>query len=271
MPGNRFFEKTIRERRACKSATFSHRRLRSAILRRWVCSHRSGRSTGCRPQLRLRGEQPEIRRTVEEKPTRVIDQKDSPGAHGQLALLPCRPRARPIRSRRAKNLQSPVAIVLFPVVPNRRRPARAAAVQSVESTTKSRKSEAAGEKDPIHLAEGDRRNSSANRRGPFVYPRTGSSEMSRGDCKSATPRQRRDKPKTVRWPDGFDDPTSDRSLLRPGSADNLVIPIAMKRPRPCARDGSVHHRTEAALFQDSAHVHVNQEQSDRYQRCARVN
>ncbi len=54
-------------------------------------------------------------------------------------------------------------------------------------------------------------------------------------------------------------------------ADDVVIPCAVERPRPRARDVPGNHGSEAAFFENRAHVHMDQEQSDRDERSAGVN
>ena len=65
-----------------------------------------------------------------------------------------------------------------------------------------------GEKDLIRRVGDGRRKSWANPRELFQFPRTGFSEMPRGERKSADLQRRMDKWKPVRWRDGCGDPTS---------------------------------------------------------------
>ena len=111
-PGRKFVEKPIRERRACKSATFSRRRLHSATRRRQAYRRKAGRLMEFRRERRFRGDLRDIQHTVEETSTRVLDRK--------IGLAQCRPRLPPILAPRARSLQSCVAMRLAPSAPGRR-------------------------------------------------------------------------------------------------------------------------------------------------------
>ncbi len=203
-PDNKFFEKPIHARRACKSAIFSHRRLRSAIRRRQACRRKAGRSMEFRRQRRFRGDRQDIQHTAEETSTRVLDRK--------TGLAQCRPRLQPILAPRARSLRSRVAMPLALSAPERRRPVQAALAQSAGSATGIRETLGGGEKDPTRRAEGDPRKSLAHPRELSGFHGKGFSEMSRHARSNEVLPRRMDKTRRVRWRDGCGDPTSHRSL-----------------------------------------------------------
>ena len=152
-PDNKFFEKPIRERRACRSKTFSHRRLRSAIRRQQACHRRAGRSMEFRRQARFRGDPQDIQRTVEGISTRVLDRK--------IGIAQRHPHLRPILARRAKSLRSRAATLPAPSAPVRRRLEPAALAQSAGSPTGIQETSGGEEKDPTRRADDDQRKSLA--------------------------------------------------------------------------------------------------------------
>src|ERR1700733_8427808 len=261
-PDNKFFETPIHERRACKSATFSHRRLRSAIRRRPACCRKAGRSMEFHRPRRFRGDLQDIQRTVEETSTRVLDRK--------TGLARCRPRL-PILAPRARSLRWPVAIRLAPAAPERGRLERAALAQSAGSAPEIGEISAGGEKDPIHRADGDRRKTLAHLRELSGVHGKGLSERLRPACSNGVLPRRTDRRRRVRWRDGYGDPTSHQSSLGSGFAGDVVVPGAVERPRPGPRDVTVNHGAKATLFENRAHVHVNQKQSNRNESHARMN
>ena len=97
---NKFFENSTHARRACRSATSSRRRLRSARRRRSACRRTAGKSKEFRPRSRSRGDRQDTRRTVEEKSTRAIDRKNLPRANRRASRLP-------VSSAAAANSRSP--------------------------------------------------------------------------------------------------------------------------------------------------------------------
>ena len=198
-PGNKFFEKPIRERRACKSATFSHRRLRSAIRRRQACRRKAGTSMEFRPRSRLRGDPLDIRRTAGEKSTRALDRNKLQRADRRNGLVRRHPRPQLNLDLCTRSLQSRAAMPLIPSSPKWRRPGRAARAQSAESPKEIRETLGAGGKNLIHLAEDDRRKSSANPRELSGFRRKRPSEMSQRGRNNAALRRRMGKRRRVRW------------------------------------------------------------------------
>ena len=212
MPDNKFFEKPIRGRRACKSATFSHRRLHSAIRRRQACRRKAGTSMEFRPQSRLRDDPLDIQRTAGEKSTRALDRNKLQRTDRRTGLVRRHPRPQPNPDLCTRSLQSRAAMPLIPSSPKWRRPGQAALAQSAGSPREIPETLGEGEKNLIHLAEGDRRKSSANPRELSGFRRKHLSEMLQRGRSNAALRRRMGKTRPVRWRGECGDPTSHRSF-----------------------------------------------------------
>src|ERR1700691_1764265 len=134
--------------------------------------------------------------------------------------------------------------------PRRRRPAPAARAQSVRSGPKIWKNSAAAGKDPVHRANFRWIHPLANPPKLAECPHTGFSEMLPRASSNVILQRRTDRRKTVRWHGVYAGPTALGSLFGSGFAGDLVIPGAMKCPRPGARHVCMNHRAEAAFFQN---------------------
>ena len=261
MPDNKLFERSIHARTACKSATSSRHRLRFAKRRRPACHRTAGKSTEFHLHLRFRDGPQDTRRTAEEKSMPAIVLRIGPACIVSRSSSPLlRPRATP--TPRAKILRSPAASRRALL----RQPAAACAIGGgAICSINARKPGNFGSR---------RKRSNSSRRG---LPAAVFGESARAFCNVCvdaflegcnagvelqTLQRRTDKRKSVRWRGGCAGPTPLGSLLGSGSAGDLVIPCAMERPGPRARHVSMNHGAEAALFQNRAHVHVNQEQAD---------
>src|SRR5580698_10137468 len=271
MPDNRFFEKPIRGHRACKSETFSPRRLRSAIRRQQACRRKAGTSKVFRLRSWLCGDPPDIRHRAGEKSTPARDRNNLRRTHRHAGLVRRHRRRQLNPDLHTRSPQSRAATPMIPSAPKRRRPGRAAPAQSAESGTEIPGTLAGGEKNLIHLAERDQKMSSANSPELSGFRRKHPSEMWQRGRNNLALRRRMGKRKRVRWRAEYGDPTSHRSSLGSGFAGDIVVPSAMERPGPCARDVTVNHGSKAALFEDRAHVDVDQEQSNRDESHAYVN
>src|ERR1700731_102423 len=160
MPDNKFFEKPIHARTACKPETFSHHHLRCAIRRRQAYSRKAGRSMEFYPQFRFRGDPQDIQHTAAEKSTGAADRENSHFANRKPGLAQCRRRKRPVQDLCARSSQSRAAIPLDLSGPSRQRPVQAALAQSAASPTGIWETLGGAGKDLIRLAEGDQQNSS---------------------------------------------------------------------------------------------------------------
>src|SRR5260370_19939202 len=112
MPDNKFFEKPIHARTACKPETFSHHHLRCAIRRRQAYSRKAGRSMEFHPQSRFRGDPQDIQHTAAERSTGAADRENSHYANRRPWLAQCCRRQRPVQDLCTRSLQSPAAIPL---------------------------------------------------------------------------------------------------------------------------------------------------------------
>src|SRR5260370_22548339 len=173
MPDNKFFEKPIHARTACKPETFSHHHLRCATRRRQAYSRTAGRSMEFHPQSRFRGDPQDIQHTAAEKSTGAADRENSHCANRRPWLAQCRRRQRPVQDLCARSFQSRAAIPLDLSAPSQQRPVQAAPAQSAASPTGIREILAAVGQDLIRLAEADRQKSSGNLRGLSGFTRKG--------------------------------------------------------------------------------------------------
>ena len=145
-PGNKFFEKPTHAHKACKSATFSHRHLHSAIRRRRACRRKAGTLMEFRPPSRLCGDPLDIRHKAGEKSTRARDPNKLQRTDSWTGLVRRHPGPQPNLNLYTRSLQSRAAMPLIPSSPKWRRPGQAARAQSSESPTEIPEASGEGEK-----------------------------------------------------------------------------------------------------------------------------
>src|SRR5580700_2461585 len=269
-PGNKFFEKPTRAHKACKSATFLHRPLHCAIRRRRACRRKAGTLMEFPPPSRLCGDPLDIRHTAGEKSTRARDPNKLQRTDSWSGLVRRHPGPQPNLNLYTRSLQSRAAMPLIPSSPKWRRPGQAARAQSSESPTEIPEASGEGEKNPIHRAEGDPRQSSANPRELSGSQRKRLSEMLQRERSNAALRPSMGKTRRVRWRGECGDPTSRRSFSRSRVAKELLIPCVVVLLGPGTRHVAANDGAKSTAFHRCTHIDVNDKKRDGSERAYRV-